>query len=92
MHCNALSLRQGCTGHKNTNLHSYFLPNFALFLQEMDPNLSNGCIADIHRIKMVIIWREKEHEEQDMIALNNQGMVEALRNCELLKYFRLSRM
>ena len=58
----------------------------------MDPNLSNVCIADIHRIKMVIIWREREHEEQDMISLNNQGTVEALRNCGLLKYFRLCSM
>ena len=58
----------------------------------MDPNLSNGCISDIHRIKMVIIWKEHEHEEQHMIALNNQGTVDALRNFGLLKYFRLSSM
>ena len=34
----------------------------------------------------------KQHEEQDMVALNNMGIVEALRNCGLLIYFKLSRM
>ena len=38
---------------------------------------------------MMITWREWEHEEQDVIVLDNQGMVEALRNCGLLKYFWL---
>ena len=41
---------------------------------------------------MTITWQEREHEEQDMISLNNQGTVEALKNCGLLKYFRLSGM
>jgi len=58
----------------------------------MDPNLSNGSISYIHQIKMVIILREREHEEKDMISLNDQGIVDALRNCGLLKYFRLSSM
>ena len=41
---------------------------------------------------MMITWREIEHEEQDMIALNDMGTVRALRDCGLLKYFKLSGM
>ena len=41
---------------------------------------------------MTITWREREHEEQDMIALNDPGIVRALRDCRLLKYFKLSGM
>ena len=41
---------------------------------------------------MMITWREREHEEQDMIALNDPGTVRALIYCGLLKYFKLSGM
>ena len=41
---------------------------------------------------MTITWREREHEEQDMIALNDTGTVRDLRDCGLLKYFKLSGM
>ena len=41
---------------------------------------------------MMITWREREHEEQDMIPLNDSSTVRALRDCELLKYFKLSGM
>ena len=41
---------------------------------------------------MMITWREREHEEQDMITLNDPGTVTALRDCGLLKYFQLSGM
>ena len=39
---------------------------------------------------MSITWQERENEEQDMVALNNPGTVEALKNYGLLKYFKLS--
>ena len=38
---------------------------------------------------MSITWQEREHEEQDMVSLNNQGIAETLKNCGLLKYFKL---
>ena len=41
---------------------------------------------------MKITWREREHEEQDMIALNDLGTIRALRYCRLLNYFKLSEM
>ena len=41
---------------------------------------------------MAITWRERENEEQNMISLNDLGTVRALRDCGLLKYFRLSSM
>ena len=41
---------------------------------------------------MKITWREREHEERDMISLNDPGTVRALRDCGLLKYFKFSGM
>jgi hypothetical protein len=38
---------------------------------------------------MVLEWREREHEEDDAIARNNLGTVAALRDCGLLKFFRI---
>ena len=58
----------------------------------MESNGSYGCILGFHRITMTITWSEREHEEQDMIALNDPGIVISLRDWGLLKYFRLSGM
>ena len=58
----------------------------------MESNGSYGYILGFHQITMMITWREIEHEEHDMIALNDPGKVRALRDCGLLKYFRLSGM
>jgi len=41
---------------------------------------------------MVVTWREHEHEEEDMVSLHDSGTVTALRNCGLLKFFRISSM
>jgi hypothetical protein len=38
---------------------------------------------------MVLEWREREHEEDDVIARNNPGTIAALRDCGLLKFFRI---
>ena len=61
-------------------IFAYFLPNHV-------PDSSLACFAEIHRRKMVVTWREHEHEEEDMVALHDPGMVTALRNCGLLKFF-----
>jgi hypothetical protein len=37
-------------------------------------------------------WREREHEEDDAITGNDPGTVDALRDCWLLKFFRISGM
>ena len=42
--------------------------------------------------KMTITWQEHEHEEEDMLALHDPVTVNALRNCGLLKFFRISSM
>lgn len=34
-------------------------------------------------------WREREHEEDDVIAINDPGTVFSLRECGLLKIFRI---
>lgn len=41
---------------------------------------------------MTITWQEREHEEEDLIALHDPVTVNALRNCGLLKFFRISSM
>ena len=41
---------------------------------------------------MVVTWREREHEEEDAVALHDLGTVAALRNYGLLKFFRISSM
>ena len=41
---------------------------------------------------MTITWWEHEHEEEDMLALHDPVTVNALRNCGLLKFFRISSM
>ena len=41
---------------------------------------------------MTVTWREREHEEEDMIAEQDLATVDALRNCGLLKFFRISSM
>ena len=56
----------------------------------MESNGSYHCALGFHWITMKITWREREHEEQDMIALNDSGTVRALRDCGLVKYFKLS--
>ena len=42
--------------------------------------------------QMVIEWREREHEGADNEALDHPDMVDALRQCGLLNYFRISSM
>ena len=42
--------------------------------------------------QMVIEWREREHEGADNEALEHPDMVDALRQCGLLKYFHISSM
>ena len=36
---------------------------------------------------MVIEWKEREHSEEDELAMENEGVMEALRNCGLKKFF-----
>ena len=37
----------------------------------------------------MVIWKEREHEVPDTQAANDPPTIEALRNCGLLKYFRV---
>ena len=40
----------------------------------------------------MVIWKEMEHEVLDAQAVNDPATIEALRNCGLLKYFRIPGM
>jgi len=48
--------------------------------------------SEIHWRKIPITWREREHEEDEMLALRDPVTVTALRNYGLLKLFRISSM
>jgi hypothetical protein len=41
---------------------------------------------------MVLEWREREHEDENNSTENNPATIAALRNCGLLKYFRIPGM
>ena len=41
---------------------------------------------------MMLEWREIEHEEDDSIAENDPGIVVALRECGILKFFKIQGM
>jgi hypothetical protein len=41
---------------------------------------------------MVLEWCEREHEEDNAMAENHPPTIAALRDCGLLKYFRISGM
>jgi hypothetical protein len=43
-------------------------------------------------MKMVLEWPKREHEEDNSIAGNHPPTIAALRNCGLLKYFRIPGM
>ena len=40
----------------------------------------------------MVIWKEREHETSDVQDVNDPRTIEALRNCGLLKYFRVPGM
>jgi hypothetical protein len=37
-------------------------------------------------------WKEHEHERDDVVALRDQNTITALRNCGLLKFFKIQNM
>jgi len=41
---------------------------------------------------MEFIWKEREHEEQDLNVENNPTTIQALKNCGLLEFFWLPSM
>ena len=65
---------------------------FACFLPNQDPDSSLACFAEINWRKMVVTWREHEHEEEDMVVLHDPIMVTTLQNCGLFKFFHISSM
>ena len=65
---------------------------FLIFLHENESNGSYCYVLGFHQTRMMITWRERDHEEQNMISLNDPSTIRALRDCGLLKYFRLSGM
>jgi hypothetical protein len=40
----------------------------------------------------MIEWKEREHDFDDIVSLQNHQARDALRNCGLLKYFKLQKI
>lgn len=82
----------GCVG-QNLQLDFDCWPQiFTGFLHETYPNDSPCDVASIYFNKMALIWREREHEEHNFTIGNDPATIQALRDCELLKFFGLPGM
>jgi hypothetical protein len=56
--------------------------------EDNDVNLSLMFHCRFSMVKM-LEWREREHEEEDYFVGNDPGMVMALRQCGLIKFFKI---
>ena len=46
----------------------------------------------IGRVKKVLEWREREHEDMDRLAMGDPITLNTLQRCGLLKFYRTSNM
>ena len=46
----------------------------------------------IGKVKMVLEWREREHEDMDRVSMGDPMTLHALWRCRLLKFYRTSNM
>lgn len=75
------------------NLFSYFLSKFLyFFLREVFLNVPSCDVLGLYWNKMALIWREREHEEQDLAVANDLATIQTLRDCGLLKFLWFPRM
>jgi hypothetical protein len=51
--------------------------------------LSSPCRCLIAKI---LEWREREHEDDDFMALNDLGTINVIRRCGLLNFFKIQGM
>lgn len=77
----------GCVRRKCKYCLLVFPQNLTSFLHEKDTNESLIDVLGVHQHKMAFIWREREHEEQDLNVGNDPATIQALKNCGLLKLF-----
>ena len=52
---------------------------------------SNGCFL-VCRFPTMLDWREREHEDVDLAAINHQPSIDALKACGLYKYWAIPGM
>ena len=50
------------------------------------------CLQVQYIVHIMVIWKEREHETVDFQTVSDLATIEALQNCELLKYFRVPGM
>jgi hypothetical protein len=81
----------GAMGARREIYAQFFMEIFACFSPNQDLTLLLFVFRDSWS-KMTVTWREREHEEEDMLALHDPVTVNALRNCGLFKFFRISSM
>ena len=52
---------------------------------------SNGCFLAC-RLFTMLNWREREHEDVDLAAINHQPSIDVLKACGLYKYWAIPGM
>jgi len=65
---------------------------FCLFFTKSGSWLFSCLFSEIHWTNMPVTWKEREHEEEEMLALHDPVTVNVLRNCGLFKFFHISSM
>ena len=50
------------------------------------------CLQVQYIVHIMVIWKEREHDTADFQAVSDPATIEALKNYELLKYFRVPGM
>lgn len=71
---NNLPLR-GFIGSCSLMCYASSLQNLSIFLHGMNPNESHCDVLGLDWKKMALIWREREHEENDINAPNDTVIV-----------------
>ena len=81
-----------CIGRRKESCCTVLNEIFPCFSSNLGFNLLSCLFFQRYWSKMTLTWREREHEEEDMIALHDPVIVNALRNYGLLKFFHISSM
>ena len=81
----------GAMGARKEIYAQFFMEILPVSHQSQDLTLPLFVFRDFWS-KMAITWREREHEEEEMLALHDPVTVNTLQNCGLLKFFHISSM
>ena len=57
-----------------------------------DSNTCYDCFWQVFVAQNMVIWKERQHDNDDALAERNAGCIAALRDCGILKFFRTPSM